>query len=116
MQTIRHESFMERMLYYSARLYGGTLKKGEGYESLRSVYSLVFADFRLFPEQKPRRPVSSFSVREDRPPHFLLSDHLWMVFVDLTRFEAENGLYLIQGLTWCYTIKKACRLSSSGWI
>ena len=118
MQTVRHESFMERMLYYSARRYGGMLKKGEGYESLRPVYSLVFADFRLFPEQKPGRLVSSFSVRQDLPPHFLLSEHLRMVFVDLTRFEAENKelkTLLDSGLDlkrlWCYIIKKARDMS-----
>ena len=53
MQTIRHESFKERILFYLARIYGGMLKKGEGYEHLRPVFSLVFADFCLFPEQNP---------------------------------------------------------------
>ena len=85
------------------------LKKGEGYENLRPVYSLVFVDFCLFPEQKPGRLVSS--VRSDKPPHFLLSNRLRLVFVDLTRFEAEIATLLDSDLDlkrlWCYFLKKA---------
>ena len=111
MQTIRHESFKERILFYLARIYGGMLKKGEGYENLRPAFSLVFADFCLFPEQKPGRLVSSFSVRSDKPPHFLLSDRFRLVFVDLSRFQAENATLLDSELDlewlWCYFLKKA---------
>ena len=111
MQTIRHESFLERMLYYWSRLYGEALEEGKSYAALHPAYSLVFADFPLFSESP--EVVSSFSVRSDKPPHFQLSDHLRMVFVDLSKFAAQSGpgSLLDSGELWCYILKRARDMS-----
>ena len=77
----------------------------------RDIYSLIFADFPLFSES--REVISSFSVRSDKPPHFPLSDHLRMVFVDLSKFSASRGLKALVDTAdlWCYILKRSVDMS-----
>ena len=85
-QTVRHRQFMERTLLYWSKIYGYDFNSGEDYEDLKPAYSLIFTDFRLFPDSKDF--LNSFSIRSDKPPYFVLTDHFGMTMVDLSRFSA----------------------------
>lgn len=54
--------FIERSLFYWARMVGDELKKGEDYIELKKTISVNILDFNLFDWEKP---FSSFSIRED---------------------------------------------------
>ncbi len=47
--------------------------------------------------------MTSFAIRSDEHPHFVLNDHLRMVFVDLSRFQKKSIKELVELRNqWCY--------------
>ena len=116
MQAMPHVQFMERTLFYWKKIYGQGFESGENYEFLRPAYSLIFADFRLFRHSKDF--LHSFSIRSDKPPHFVLTDHFGMTMVDLSRFSAlskgKGSKSLVDMvLAWCYFINNSSSLTDS---
>ena len=64
-----------------------------------------------------RTVVHSFSIRSDKPPHFVLTEHLGMIFVDLSRFQVpekdcKDMLDMMEA--WCYFIKESPCLTEEG--
>ena len=137
MQTMFHAHFRERILYYWSEIYGAEFKSGGSYGTLKPAYSLVFVNFPLFErELKPqpiakgvpcaptasrgcdkRTAVHSFSIRSDKPPHFVLTEHLGMIFVDLSRFsipERDSKNMLDMMSAWCYFIRGSSCLTEEG--
>ena len=137
MQTMFHAHFRERILYYWSEVYGSDLKSGEGYETLKPAYSLVFVNFPLFERELKPQPIAkgvpcaptasragdkskalhSFSIRSDKPPHFVLTEHLGMIFVDLSQFAMPEGDFknmLDMMSAWCYFIKGSSCLTEEG--
>ena len=138
MQTMFHAHFRERILYYWSEVYGSDLKSGEGYETLKPAYSLVFINFPLFERELKPQPIAkgvpcaptasrgsdkrtalhSFSIRSDKPPHFVLTEHLGMIFVDLSQFhlpkkgDFKNMFDMMSA--WCYFIKGSSCLTEEG--
>ena len=84
MQLSRHKGFLNRMLYYWASLYREGFKKGQKYTELQKTYSLVFTDFKLFPQIEDF--INSFSVLSTGSLHFPLTDHLSITVVELAKF------------------------------
>ena len=127
MQTMFHAHFKERILYYWSEIYGSDFKSGEGYGTLKPAYSLVFVNFPLFegdlklqpiPKGVPCVPadsaVLSFSIRSDKPPHFVLTEHLGMTIVDLSWFKVPEGDFrdIVDMMSaWCYFIKGSSSLT-----
>ena len=116
LQSLPHSQFVERLLYYWKHLYGRDLKKGDPYYKLKPAYSLIFADFSLF-ETQSKDFLNSFSIRSDKPPHFVLTSHFGMTIVDLRLFLRYNGSKC-KGLVdmkslWCYFISRSSSLTSS---
>ena len=126
MQTMHHTQFKERTLFYWKNIYGQDFKSGENYDVLRPAYSLIFADFRLFANSEDF--LNSFSIRSDKPPYFVLTEHFGMTMVDLTLFSAvpreedsdskgkgskEKGSkpFVDMASAWCYFIKNSSRLT-----
>ena len=108
MQTVSHPKFIERMLYYWACSYTKYLQRGDEYDSLRAAYSLIFADFNLFPQAK--EAVTSFAVRSDDPPYFPLTGDLCMVFADLTKNRPNLKKAVDNKDLWRYFLKESKRM------
>ena len=89
MQAINKQAFVERTLFYWARLFTKGLEKSGTYDKLCKTYSLIFTKFSISEETK-RGFISSFSIRSDAPPHFVLSEYLRMIFVELNRFQPRG--------------------------
>ena len=106
MQSLNHKQFLERILYYWAKLYTEDFKRGQSWKELPQAFSLVFADFKIWPKEKEL--IHSFSVRRDKPPHFSLTRHLRMVFVELGKFQRKDlkNLIDLEDL-WCYLLKES---------
>ena len=121
MQAMHHAYFKERTLFYWKNIYGQDFKSGENYDVLRPAYSLIFADFRLFANSEDF--LNSFSIRSDKPPYFVLTEHFGMTMVDLTLFSAvpreedldskEKGSkpFVDMASAWCYFIKNSSSLT-----
>ena len=113
-QSLRHADFMERTLYYWSKIYGQDFKSGENYDVLKPAYSLIFTDFRLFAHSE--NFLNSFSIRSDKPPHFVLTDHFGMTMVDLSRFSALSKgkgpkSFIDMISAWCYFINNSSSLT-----
>ena len=116
LQSLSHDKFVERILYYWKHIYGRDFKKGDPYYKLKPAYSLVFTDFSLF-ETQSQEFLNSFSIRSDRPPHFVLTTHFGMTIVDLRLFSRQLGgrsQDLVDMVSfWCYFISQSARLTKA---
>ena len=101
MQLYEHQSFTERMIFYGCKNYFSQLNKGEEYEQLHPSYSLVFCDFELFMDDE-KKFYRSFTFREDDFPHQPLSNHLRMVFVELSKVKQKIENLFDFREAWCY--------------
>ncbi len=110
MQANSQKAFSKRSVYYWAQLHSKGLKAGEDYSRLHPTYSLIFTTFPMF-EGEERDFVTSFAIRSDEHPHFVLNDQLRMVFVDLSCFEKDISQVLDKKDQWCYFIKNAGRMT-----
>ena len=106
MQSLSQKAFLERILFYWARLYTEDLKRGEGYEKLYPAYSLVFTDFHILPARLTDY-INSFSIRLDKQPYEELTNHLKIVIVELSKFKYESLQNLDKKASWCYVLKKS---------
>lgn len=106
MQSANQKRFLERIIYYWSRLYTETLPRGDDYGKLYPAYSLVFANFNVFP--KTKNIVTAFSIRADESPHFALSHHLKIIVVELSGFckGRPEDLFDLRDL-WCYILKES---------
>ena len=110
MQSVSKKGFLQRVLFYWARLYTEELKKTEGYHKLCPTYSLIFTNFNVLKEAKDF--LTSFSVRSDQVPYFILNNHLKIIVVELSKFhKGELGeLFDLRDL-WCYILKGSGKIS-----
>ncbi len=122
-QSVFKKGFLNRVLFYWARLYTENLRKAEDYHHLCPAYSLIFTDFAVFAPKEDRYKtidtssiITSFSLRSDKEPHFMLNDQLKIVFVELSKFNTSldninlPDLFDFQKL-WCYILKRSRSIS-----
>ena len=88
MQTNPHKHFFDRMLFCWAETYGSQLQRGEGYDLLRPVRSIIITEFPVFSELKRLHVVFEARAREN--PAVLLSDHFQMHFLRLGDLLRNN--------------------------
>ena len=80
-QTNPEKGFFERMLYYWTEAYGLRIARGDDYDQLRPVRSIIITEFPVFPEL--RRLHAVFEIRARENPDVLLSSHFQMHFLRL---------------------------------
>ena len=80
-QTESHPGFFNRMLYYWAEIYGSLVQRGEKYDKLCPVRSIVITEFPVFPMLKALHAV--FEIRARENPDVVLSEHFQMHFLRL---------------------------------
>ena len=76
------------------------------------AYSLVCTKFDVFKETKEW--CNSFAILSEKPPHWYFSDHLKIVFVELTKFHkvAIKDLLDLKE-QWCYLINRSRYMTPS---
>ena len=110
MHKNRSKHLPKRTTYYWSRLCSISLEKGESYDKLKPIYSLVFTNFGIF-KKKPEHFVHPHSIRSDIEPHEVFSDDLNIVFVEAHKgkdpgsFDAKKK--------WCYIFIHSANLSDS---
>jgi len=91
-QTESHPGFFNRILYYWAELFASGVQRGEKYDKLRPVRSIVITEFPVFPDLEELHTIFEPRAREN--PAVLLSDHLQVHFLRLGNFlqSGHSGL------------------------
>jgi predicted transposase/invertase (TIGR01784 family) len=85
MQVGKEENFGDRLLLYWAKMYSGTLEKGNDYDELKTCVSLAFVDFDMFPKYRDIPQFHyNFTVSE-KVLGFALSDKLNAQIVELRK-------------------------------
>ena len=111
MQTASKSHFTDRILVYSCRLYSQQLKKGNDYNKLLPVYSLVFItkDLKEFKDVKDYYHICN--ICRVTPPHVLMSNGLCFVIIELGKFDKNvKQLYDIRE-SWCYLLKNSYKMN-----
>ena len=109
-QTSYKKHFLNRMLYYWAKLHAQSLKKGEGYDKITPTYSLIFTE-QTFLDKKVRDFMSSFSIRRDKEPYIVFNRDLRIVIVELSKMDKLSSDLLDFKELWCYFLKKSGSLT-----
>jgi len=80
------KSFIPRLAYYLALLYGGQLREGDGFENLCHAYAIAITKFRQFPEHDQMQSV--FRFQEATCGMILGQPLMEMHFVELPKYLA----------------------------
>ncbi|TNE48373.1 MAG: Rpn family recombination-promoting nuclease/putative transposase, partial [Deltaproteobacteria bacterium] len=84
MQVENHQFFLERMLFYWARLFGRQLQGGQEYQELCPVITIIFADFVAIPELSDYHTCWMWKEVEHGT---ILSDHGQIHIVEFPKFH-----------------------------
>ena len=111
-QTSNQTHFVGRLIAYSGRIYSDQLDRGEGYEKLAPVYSLVFSTKNLkeLAQVKDQYFHVCSLLREDAP-HVVISRALRPVIVELEKFSVNVEKLDNSRDKWCYVLKNSHKLS-----
>jgi predicted transposase/invertase (TIGR01784 family) len=105
MQTVFHDYYRDRALYYASRLIQEQGKKSKHWDfMLYPVYSVNILNFCLDKTIETEKYVSQIQLI-DRDTHQLFYDKLTFVYLELPRFtKNENGLQT-EVEQWMYALK-----------
>ena len=109
-QTTYKKHFLNRILYYWAKLHSQSLKKGEGYDKITPTYSLIFTE-KSFLDKRVKDFMSSFSIRRDQEPYILFNKDLRVVIVELSKLDKARADLFDFKERWCYFLKKSGKLT-----
>ena len=110
MQSYYEKNFLNRILYYWAKLHSQNLKKGEAYSKITPTYSLIFTE-QPFLDKTVKDFISSFSIRKDKKPYILFNKDLKIVIVELSKLNKSRSNLLDFKELWCYFIRKSDKLT-----
>jgi predicted transposase/invertase (TIGR01784 family) len=87
-QSTGNENFVNRSLYYWARLYCSQLKESEFYTKLKATICINILDFNIFKETKNYH--NCFLLFEKNDSELVLTDHLVLHYLELRKYEDQN--------------------------
>ena len=113
MQTIRHDYYRDRALYYASRLIQEQAKRGKEWDfKLFPVYSVNILNFRLDKKIKTKH-YASYIQLIDKDTHQLFYDKLTFVYLELPRFrftKTKEDDVMNDAEQWMYALKYLSRL------
>ena len=87
-QRAWHAGFHNRSLYYWSETYESQIERGDFYNLLRPVRSIVITEFPVFPGLKQLHTV--FELRSRENPKVLLTDHLQIHYLRLGDLDRQK--------------------------
>jgi len=87
-QVVGNRYFVNRSLYYWARLYSDQLEKGNQYRMIRPVVCINLLNFVLFPDTPEYH--HHFIITDAKDPQRQLTEDLQLHFVELEKRSAED--------------------------
>ena len=112
-QTTNHPYITDRLLAYAGRLYGNQLKKGDTYQKLHRVYSLIFTTANLTEFLDSPRFDHTCTIREETAPYAVFSKGICFIVIELEKFNRALNENLDTKALWCYLLKYADKLSKN---
>ncbi len=87
MQVQNRHHFMERIVYYNAKLLTGQLSEAQGYDKLNKTVSIIFSDFLLIKNEKAIHNIYRLlNVKS----HKELADLVEYHFIELPKYKDER--------------------------
>ncbi len=86
-QSIGNREFIQRSLYYWAKLYSSQLKEGHQYKKLNPVICINLLDFVLFPEKPDPAFHSCHMISDMDDSETILTDHLQIHYIELPKIH-----------------------------
>ncbi|MBF9015972.1 MULTISPECIES: Rpn family recombination-promoting nuclease/putative transposase [unclassified Oceanispirochaeta] len=106
-QSIGSREFIQRSLYYWAKLYSAQLKTGHEYKKLNPVICINLLDFTLFPDKKEGQFHSCHMITDLDDPETVLTDHLRIHYLELPRIKVDPSRIPADRLNkWAYFFKE----------
>jgi len=102
MQTQGDSHFINRSLFYWARIYSSQLNKSEIWNKLKPVVCINSLDFNLFPDIMEFH--SCFMLKERINPNRFLSDHLYIHFLEIKKLTKHKNYSKLE--LWLNYLKK----------
>ena len=87
-QRAWHTGFYNRSLYYWSETYESQIERGDYYNLLRPVRSIVITEFPVFSELKQLHTV--FEIRARENPKVLLTDHLQIHYLRVGNLDRQK--------------------------
>jgi len=84
--------YVNRSLYYWARLYHSQINIGDDYKKLNPTICINLINFKLFKDYDAVH--SCFVLKEKRHPELELSNHLLIHFIELDKFVKDSNFML----------------------
>jgi len=91
-QAEGNSQYVNRSLYYWARLYHSQINEGDDYKRLNPTICINLINFKLFKGYKEVH--SCFVLKEKRHPELELSNHLLIHFIELDKFVKDKDFIL----------------------
>lgn len=107
MQVLVSHGFEKRVLFNACKAYVGQIGSAEEYGKLVGVIAITITDFVMYPGL--REIVSSFRLRAAENPDIVHQD-MELVFVELPKFDKEEGQLESALDRWLYFLRTAGRL------
>ena len=107
MQVIKSEHIAERILWYWAKLYAGSLERGNGYNTTKKAVCILIADFKLEKLEEIEKYHTKWNIREEEYRSIILTDRLELHIIELEKLERRNNKSKEEEelLNWCKFIK-----------
>ena len=85
MQLETHDKFIERVLYYWAKMYVANLKIGDTYSDLRKTISIIILDDAFKLTKNLEKPQTTWKIRENEELHLILTDYFEIIIIELPK-------------------------------
>ena len=109
MQMLAHPDFVERLLYYWAKLFAEQLKEGSDWELLKPTVSICFVNSVMFHEVTACHSV--FQLLDPRHGH-RMTDRIEMHVIELPKFNRTADGLAEDLDRWLYFLRHAAELDS----
>ena len=115
MQVAKSDYIADRILWYWAKMYSSSMKRGKTYDNTKRAICILIADFSLDKLKSIPEFRTKWNIREEKYKDIILTNKLELIIIELYKLEknigkdsANKGL-----LDWCKFIKNPEEVSSS---
>ena len=94
-------------MWYWAKLYAGSLERGNGYNTTKKAVCILIADFKLEKLEEIEKYHTKWNIREEEYRSIILTDRLELHIIELEKLEKVNEKTKDEEelLNWCKFIK-----------
>ena len=103
MQVTKSEHIAERILWYWAKMYASSIKKGEGYSSTKRAICIMIADFKVERLKEIENYHTKWNIREEEKRDIILTDKLEIHIIELAKLKDKDSKEKLK--EWCKFIK-----------